>query len=224
MMTTSTPPDNRWLRQSGILSRELITEFPVTIVGIGAGGYAAARTLAVMGVPKLKLIDPDTIEDVNLGAQGWGPCYLGRSKIGAAMEELEHLNPQLECWASETKFQPKRDGQADVIFCCVDSMEARQQIWKASKDHCKFFVDGRMSGEYLEMYTVTGDNDGFELYEGTLFSDAEAYQDGCTQRTTFYCANLAAAIMVSRYSKWLRGLDVPFKLSVDLMADEMYRG
>lgn len=218
----STTVSARYQRQEGILSQDLIREYPVTVVGVGAGGYAASRALAVMGT-NLQLIDFDTVEEVNLGAQGWPDDTIGMKKVAAAYRELKELNPEVSIELHPVRFDATVNQQEAVVFCCVDSMAARKQVWNYCKNHCKFFVDGRMSGEVLQMYCVTGDNGGFDKYDGTLFSDSEAFQEGCTRRTTYYCAMLAASIMVSRYSKWLRGLDVPFKLEVDLMADEMWK-
>lgn len=215
---------NYWARQSTILPRELITQYPVTIVGVGAGGYSAARTLAIMGVDRLKLIDPDIVEPANVGAQGWYPGNMGENKVDAAIDELAFLMPSTGSvlTGENRKFDPTQDALAHVVFCCVDSMAARREIWEACAPFCKFFVDGRMSGEVLRMFTVTEENGGRDRYADTLFSDAEAHQTRCTAQTIYYCAGLAASIMCSRYSKWLRGLDVPFEINVDLLSDELW--
>ena len=39
---------------------------PATVVGVGAIGRQVALQLAAIGIPKLQLIDHDTVEPVNL--------------------------------------------------------------------------------------------------------------------------------------------------------------
>src|ERR1043166_7543057 len=62
---------DRYQRQSAILPIERLQDCPVTIIGVGAIGRQVALQLAVMGVGPLTLIDHDTVEAVNLGAQGY---------------------------------------------------------------------------------------------------------------------------------------------------------
>ena len=41
------------------------------------------------------------------------------------------------------------------------------------------------------------------------------------QRSTLYCANVAAGIMVSQFTKWLRRMPVEFDLTLNLFALEL---
>src|ERR1051325_794492 len=74
---------DRYQRQSAILPRERLQDCPVAIIGVGAIGRQVALQLAVMGVGPLTLIDHDTVEAVNLGAQGYLDDDLGRPKVEA---------------------------------------------------------------------------------------------------------------------------------------------
>jgi len=43
----------------------------------------------------------------------------------------------------------------------------------------------------------------------------------CTAKTTIYCANVAAGLMLAQFTKWLRRLPVDPDLSLNLFASEI---
>ena len=107
----------------------------------------------------------------------------------------------------------------NVLFCCVDSIETRCLIWDAVKTKTDFFVDGRMSAEVLRVISAH-DHPSRLHYPTTLFSAEEAYAGSCTAKTTIYCANVAAGLMVAQFAKWLKGVPVEGDVQLNLLADE----
>lgn len=105
-------------------------------------------------------------------------------------------------------------------MCCVDQIETRSRIFNAVKNRANLFIDGRMSAEYLRVLTVFGEKSRAH-YETTLFSAAEAYQGTCTAKTTIYCANIAAGMMVAQFAQWLRGCDIDKDIDLNLLTNEM---
>jgi sulfur carrier protein ThiS adenylyltransferase len=77
-----------------------------------------------------------------------------------------------------------------------------------------------MSGEVLRVL-VACDEPSRERYPTTLFSAEEAYQGSCTARSTIYCANVAAGIMVSQFAKYLRHLPVEPDVQLNLLSSEL---
>ena len=61
-------------------------------------------------------------------------------------------------------------------------------------------------------------------YPATLFAAAEAFSGPCTAKSTVYCANIAAGLMVSQFTKWLRLLPVDADVLVNLLSLEMGPG
>ncbi len=210
---------DRYLRHSGFLPQALLRRHPVTVVGVGAIGRQVALQLGVMGVSPMTLIDPDTVETVNLGAQGFAESDLGKPKVEATAKLIQHLNRTVQVIPHARRFRRSED-TAEVLFCCVDSIETRGHIFRAIKDQVRCFIDGRMSAESLRILTV-GNATGLEHYPQTLFTAAQAQQGACTARTTFYTAAIAAGLMVSLYGRWLRGLEIPLDLVFNLLADEL---
>jgi len=108
----------------------------------------------------------------------------------------------------------------NVVFSCVDSIDIRRLIWEAVKDRSEFFADGRMSAEVLRVLAVC-DPAGREHYATTLFAPEQAYQGSCTAKTTIYCANVAASLMLTQFTKWLRHLPVDPDVALNLLTNEL---
>lgn len=191
---------------------------PVLIAGVGSVGYAVARLLVTMGVDKINLVDPDHIEQVNRGAQGWEAAHVGRAKVDAAQSVLRKINPEDGHFVPmERRWDHNRDGDAPIIFCCVDDIDVRATIFKYARE-AKFFIDSRMAAESFFIYTISCREDR-EYYRGTLFPPKEAYVASCTSKSTHYCAFVIAGLMVGQYSKWLRNIKPPLCIEGNLTAD-----
>ncbi|GAH93209.1 unnamed protein product, partial [marine sediment metagenome] len=78
----------------------------------------------------------------------------------------------------------------------------------------------RMSAETLRVLTAY-DSQSRKHYPGTLFHAEEAYIGPCTAKTTIYCANIAAGLMVAQFTKYLRQLPVDCDIQLNLLALEL---
>jgi sulfur carrier protein ThiS adenylyltransferase len=170
-------------------------------------------------MPWLQLIDFDKVEESNTASQGYCEDDLGRPKVDATAKACWRINSGLHIHTLCDRFKRSSD-IGDMVFCCVDSIETRRLIWEAVKDHCKFFSDGRMSAEVLRVLTAC-DAAGRDHYPTTLFTAGEAYAGSCTAKTTIYCANIAAGMMLAQFTKWLRGLPVEPDVQLDLLSAEI---
>jgi sulfur carrier protein ThiS adenylyltransferase len=108
----------------------------------------------------------------------------------------------------------------NIVFCCVDRIDVRRLIWEAVKDRVNFYSDGRMSAEVLRILTA-GDFESRKHYPTTLFNSDEAFVGPCTAKTTIYCANIAAGIMVAQFTKYLRQLPIDADIQLNLLASEL---
>ena len=108
----------------------------------------------------------------------------------------------------------------NAVFCCVDSIDTRRLIWESVKDRSSFFCDGRMSAEVLRVLTAC-DAASRDHYPTTLFSGGEAYAGACTAKTTIYCANIAAGLMLAQFTKHLRNLPVDPDIQLNLLTSEI---
>jgi hypothetical protein len=76
-----------------------------------------------------------------------------------------------------------------------------------------------LSAEVLRILTAC-DLASRKHYPTTLFAPEEAYVGACTAKTTIYCANIAAGLMLSQFAKWLRRLPVEPDLRLNLLTGE----
>jgi sulfur carrier protein ThiS adenylyltransferase len=189
------------------------------VIGVGAVGRQVALQLAAMGATRLQLIDFDTVEESNIASQGYRESDLGLPKTDATAAACRRINSQADVAVVTDRFR-RSTRIGDAVFCCVDAIETRRHIWRVAEDRMRFFCDGRMSAEVLRVLAAC-DAVGREHYPSTRFSASQAYTGPCTAKTTIYCANIAAGLMLAQFAKWLRNLPVDSDIQVNLLASEM---
>jgi sulfur carrier protein ThiS adenylyltransferase len=189
------------------------------VIGVGAIGRQVALQLTAMGIPWLQLIDDDTVEISNLASQGYSEIELGKLKVEATAQFCQWIDSSIEVHTLAERFK-RSTKVGNAVFSCVDKIDARRLIWKAVKDKAVFYVDGRMSAEVLRVLTAC-DAESRKHYPTTLFSSDEAFVGSCTAKTTIYCANIAAGLMIAQFTKYLRQLPVDADIQFNLLASEL---
>ena len=142
----------------------------------------------------------------NLASQAYLEDDLHRAKVAATADLCRAINRQLEVREVARRFRRSVE-TGDTIFCCVDSIEIRRLVWESVKDMASFFTDGRMSAEVVRILAAT-ERRSRGYYPASLFATEEAYTGSCTAKTTIYCANIAAGLMIAQFAKYLRNLPV----------------
>lgn len=212
---------NRDIRQREIVPPEKVNSLKVTVIGVGAIGRQVALQLAAMGIKKLQIIDPDVVAPENLAAQGFFEADLDKPKVEAVKAACSLINSDVKVTAVNALFA-KNHKAGDVVFCCVDRMLARRFIFDTVVDDAKLFLDTRMSAESMRIMAIDRTNgQPVSWYEETLFGDEEAYGARCTAKSTIYCANIAAGLAISEFTKWLRGMPVNRDFMVNLLSGEL---
>ena len=209
----------RYSRQKDIVPADRLAACKATVIGVGAIGRQVALQLAAMGIPSLQLVDFDVVEESNLASQGFLEKDLGRLKVEATADLCRQINRKLEVHEIRGRFRRSME-ISNVVFSCVDSIDTRRLIWQGVKDRSSFFCDGRMSAEVLRILAVS-DPASREYYPTTLFAGAEAYAGSCTAKTTIYCANIAAGMMLAQFAKYLRDLPSEADTQINLLSSEL---
>jgi len=123
---------------SGVFDPNLYIK-TVTIVGVGGTGAQVARTVGRIAydmqrsrrhAPEIVLIDPDTVEEKNVGRQLFSPSMLGKNKAEAVGKML-NLALGLEVRWIPDGVDPVRHFErygSNLVISCVDNYEARQAI------------------------------------------------------------------------------------------------
>lgn len=219
-MSVST--NEKYLRQADVVPIDKLKDMDITVVGCGAIGRQVALQMAVVGAKRLRLVDFDTVEMHNMGSQGFKEASLGLYKTVVTGKECMEISKDIElCTIQEKIGKIPDEWGTSIVFCCVDSMAGRKKIFNSCKKSStvKYFVDGRMGGESMRILFVNmDDKDNVKHYGKTLFKDEEGLEEACTRRSTYYCSNIAAGLMVSSLVKELRG-DFGYKdINFDLLS------
>lgn len=211
-------PD-RDIRQRELIPPEKLASIRATIVGLGSIGRQVALQLTAIGVPKIQLVDHDCVNVENLATQGFLESDVGKDKVVAVENLCRQINRSVTTTTARQKFRAMQFS-GGVLMSCVDSIETRGRIFDAIKNRVDLFVDGRMSAEYLRVITAW-DDESKRYYPTTIFPEAEAHRGACTAKSTIYCANIAAGMMVAQFAKWLRGRELDKDIDINLLTNEM---
>ncbi|WP_417849459.1 ThiF family adenylyltransferase [Thalassoglobus sp.] len=209
----------RFTRQQELVPMEKLKNLKVTVIGVGAIGRQVAIQLASIGARSIQLIDFDTVEPTNITTQGYFEANLGRSKVEATAEHMREIDSNVEVSTIQDRYRP-RQHIGEAVFCCVDSISSRAAIWKSVKGRQQFWCDGRMLGEVIRILTATN-SESRHHYQTTLFPQSEAQSGSCTTQSTIYTANLAAALMLHQFTRWMREISVDLDMTLNLVAAEM---
>ena len=212
--------NERYSRQKDIVPMKRLTQCQATVIGVGAIGRQVALQLSAMGAPQLTLIDFDHVEESNLASQGYLEADLGKLKVEATASACMAINSSIRVETVPERFNRRMD-ITGIVFCCVDKIDTRRFIWQAIHDKISLFIDGRMSAEVLRVLTAH-DQESRDHYPTTLFQAQEAFAGACTAKTTIYCANIAAGLMLSQFARYLRQLPTDSDIQLNLLASEIF--
>jgi sulfur carrier protein ThiS adenylyltransferase len=144
---------------------------------------------------------------------------IGLSKVDATKRSAQFIARDVCIETVHDRFR-RRHPHGEAVFCCVDSISAREAIWRGIENRCRFWVDGRMLGEIIRILAVA-DEQGRRYYPSTLFDQSQAQIGSCTGRSTIYAASIAGGLLVHQLTRWLRNLSVDRDVTLNLLAGEL---
>jgi len=114
-------------RISPVIDVETLATKTVAVIGVGAS-IGSLCDLVRSGIRRLKLLDRDVVEPINLARQAHFRTHVGRPKVEAAAAQLRQLDPDLELSLHTTDFLSIPDaelnglfGDVDLFLFCTDS-------------------------------------------------------------------------------------------------------
>jgi molybdopterin/thiamine biosynthesis adenylyltransferase len=124
---------DRSVRAFGKEGQATLASLSVGIVGLGGIGSIVAEQLAHLGVRRLMLLDPDTLEETNLNrVVGATRQHIGKNKVDVASGLIRRINPETEVIADVGDVIMANDASrllsCDFLFCCTDSHGSRAII------------------------------------------------------------------------------------------------
>jgi len=236
--------DERYMRQVDIANPKKF-QHPVTILGLGAIGSAAAVAIGKMGVPKgMTFIDYDRFEMHNVANQiCLETVHLGQPKakamaqlckdmghpgqINTFVRKLVGTNLELiskEFVPGEPQNIPAKLNIKGIVINTPDNMLARKEMWAACKlnPDTPYVIDARMAGQFLVIY-VAGTMSFSEIrtYEATLINDSEATPEACGARSIIYTTFVAGGIIANLVKRLQLGETVPQHIAIDVATLEV---
>lgn len=143
----------------GPVAQSDISRLKVGIVGLGSVGCIVAEAIARIGVAKVVLIDPDSVEEHNLDRL----LYASEENIGTRKVDLAEKNirkhatsDQIQVTALPVSVHERSAYEAavdcDVIFSCVDRPVGRDVLNFIAYAHLIPVIDGGVAVETQEDY------------------------------------------------------------------------
>ncbi len=197
-------------RQLDLIPVELLTK-PITIIGAGAIGSFACLQLAKMGCSNIMVWDHDEVSIENMNSQFYRHKDIGRPKVEALADLVfDFTGVKISFVASRWTPGPTT---TNIVLLCVDTMAARKDIFRQLQNSCfavNYVIDSRMGAEDALLYTVNLESKAdADMYEITLYSDANAVQQRCTAKSTIYTANLLSGMVVKTVKNLLCNQSYP---------------
>jgi molybdopterin/thiamine biosynthesis adenylyltransferase len=201
-------------------------DYSVVLIGAGGIGAISAVTLGKMGVGRLHIYDVDTVEDVNVATQFYDVSDIGISKINAITAKVENTSDANVIGHNVRVLQDFYLPSADIYISGVDSIKSRKDIWDAvcrswlSNGH-NWYVDARMSSEYLQVYVVNSAKPEFYTQSLEGQSDDDIPDEPCTSRATIYTGCIAAGVIGSIVRKIITHKQDTGILTYDIIENRM---
>ena len=137
---------DRQIRAFGIGGQRTLRNLCIAVVGLGGTGSVALQQLVHLGVKKLLLIDPDSIELTNLNRVVGATIHdIGDSKCNVAARYVKKFEPEAEVRSIvadvTTESVARNLIDADLIVCCTDSHGSRSVIQQVAYQYFISCID-----------------------------------------------------------------------------------
>lgn len=205
-----------WRQQDFISPSDL--EIPITLIGVGGIGSLLLLALAKMGCSNLTIYDDDKVEVHNIPNQFYRQEDLDQFKVEAQTNIIsEFAGTEIKGVNERFLGQKSLEG---IVISAVDKMSSRKEIWEKAivwKPGVSFYIDGRMGGEVLRIFTVRPcDPDDVTFYEKSLHSDEEGAQIPCTAQAIIDVVFFTAGFMANQVRRFAKGEETSREIIFDL--------
>jgi len=209
-----------------LLPDEALVGKRAVIVGVGGIGGYVAPLLAKMGMPKLRLVDPDRVEEANVATQAHGSSKIGWDKVAAVEAAILEINEECAVEALSERFQAEHVDECDIVVTALDSLSVRLDVVRAvltRNGPCpkeRLLVDPRMGLESLEVnvWPLPLQPRALPAFSGFVesLSDTDALELPCGAKAVAYTGSFAAAVTCAMVRRWLCGESVPYLVMGDV--------
>jgi len=149
--TTSTDIPSHAVRHAQVFGQRttnLLREVSAAIIGCSGTGSIVVEQLARLGIGKLVLIDPETVEDKNLNRvlnSGKEDAYLSRFKVHVLASAIARMGFGQEVLPMPVNLASKlailAAAECHVLFGCMDGSEGRHLLNRIATFYCQPYFD-----------------------------------------------------------------------------------
>lgn len=180
---------------------------PVTVIGAGSVGSHVVSMLVRIGITDITVYDHDSIESHNVAPSLYGEEDFGLYKVDAlAAIILRDTGVAIKVVRKRYEGEPLKR----TVIMCVDTMEARQLVWKKVRNNplVDVLIDTRIAEEFWQLFAISPCNQKeiayYEHYLNYSTSEAAPQMCGLHSIIDVSIAVAAEAACVLR-SFWKRG-------------------
>lgn len=138
----------------------------VTVVGCGGIGYWVAKILAMSGIGKIILYDPDIIEEHNLNRLDIPYRYIGKNKADVTKVAIQGIREECICYSFPFPYGDLAE-KTDWVIDCTDKAKAQSENQEiADKIGAKYFkagYDGENFGIHNRVAEFGEDGEGYTI-------------------------------------------------------------
>lgn len=204
---------------------------PITMIGAGAIGSFTCLCLAKVGFHNITVYDFDKVSEENIPNQFYPISAIDQPKVTALQKYIKEFTG-VEINVDEARFKDQAV-EPGLLICGVDSMQARQVVFerftdllfenKSNKTGLVGMIDARMGGLVYRIYTLKPTTNFLSEYEDTLYSDAEAAPERCTEKAVIFNVAEIASKITALAVGLIHGRALPFELIGDIFNFEIFR-
>lgn len=199
-----------------------ITRECISIYGAGGIGSWLALALARCGF-NLRLIDFDTVDEVNLAGQFYGPHNIGQEKTIAVVDNIYDYVQQdsINILFHSSKITPENVHRIvldDIMVVAFDNIYARKLVfekWVQDGNDISYFIDGRMTVDTGMIFCISHkDQKAIEKYRNEeLIDDDLIPDDVCSYKATtnngMFIGSLMSQIVINVLLKKVNNNPMP---------------
>jgi molybdopterin/thiamine biosynthesis adenylyltransferase len=206
-------------------NQDVLAQATIVVAGVGALGNEVAKNLALAGVGRLILCDPDTIETTNLSRTVlFGPDDVARPKVAAAADAIVRMgtgtvpDPRPVTLTAGVGLGELAD--ADLVLGCLDSRQVRLELLGRCALVNAALIDGGTgpwSGELrvrtdVESACYACSFSPFERAESDLPRSCAEVQPPGAQPASIATTSLVGSWMTMGALRILLGQPVPYRV------------
>lgn len=206
------------------------------ILLLGAGGISSwvAFGLSRIGC-NFTIQDFDIVGAENLGGQLYGLSHINTLKVDACREICLEFSGNENVITTVSERYTKDSLSNPIVIVGFDNMAGRKLAFKnwcnlvdyetsQGTDLSKYlFIDGRLSMESWQIYTVKPTTESREKYIATLFNDSDVPDLPCTLKSTTHCSMSIGSEIIAILTNFMTNIatdfdmrEVPFRISKEI--------